>query len=352
MQQISPELFSLSDEAVILARGNRIEYANPAAKAILGPDCTEKTVADLLGREAGAAQSMSFTSNILREGTEYILRMVSMGGVRAFALQEEDLSGILLNDALMFSLQNSLMSLGIASELCREQVENLNHAGLSRDFAILTRNSFRLQRTVGNAVFVRRLVQDALTPQGEKVNLSLALLELRDTVQLLRKDIRVDLKSGGNICLSADPRLLALLITNLLSNVYLHAREATHLEIELRQAAKYVYLTVRDNGQGIPAQELNGVFHRFRDRNSPDTIDRGAGLGLSVVRGISRIHGGTVLMESKEGYGTMVQCSFSRHPDFAVSENTEIGEVFTMQEILIGLSDCLSPDCFSGVFLD
>lgn len=352
MQQISTEFLALSDEAVLLARGNRVEYANPAAKAVLGADCTEKTVSALFGRELSEAQGSGYTADFLLNGAEYTLRMVRADGIRAFYMKKDDLSGILLNDALMFSLQNNLMSLGIASELCRDQVDDLGNAELSRDFAVLTRNSFRLQRTVGNAAFIRRYGQGAVLPQAVKLNLSLLLLELGDTVRLLRRDTRIDLVSGGNICLAADPRLLALLIMNLLSNALVHAAGADHIGIELSQTAKYVYLTVRDNGCGIPPQELTGVFHRFRDRSNPTAIDRGAGLGLSVVRGVSRVHGGTVLLESKEGQGTTVQCSFSRSPLFAVCDNTDIETPFTMQEILVGLSDCLELDCFSGRFMD
>ena len=64
-----------------------------------------------------------------------------------------------------------------------------------------------------------------------------------------------------------------------------------------------VRIAVRDNGSGIHPEDLHHIFKRFyRSRYSQDT--QGIGLGLSLVKAVAEIHGGTVSVDSRLGEGT------------------------------------------------
>jgi signal transduction histidine kinase len=63
--------------------------------------------------------------------------------------------------------------------------------------------------------------------------------------------------------------------------------------------------TIEDQGVGIPKDEQSKVFERF-ESHSLGSGHRGAGLGLSIVKSLVELHGGTVSLESEPGHGTRV----------------------------------------------
>ena len=70
-------------------------------------------------------------------------------------------------------------------------------------------------------------------------------------------------------------------------------------------------LWVRDNGPGIPADRIEGLFNPFeRVDNAYSGANGGTGLGLSLVKALAGLHGGTVALESELGEGTLVSVRF------------------------------------------
>lgn len=92
---------------------------------------------------------------------------------------------------------------------------------------------------------------------------------------------------GENIVVAGDPRLLRRLIRNLLENAERHGRPP--VAVTIRQEGDAAVLRVEDAGQGVAAEDRERVFVPFA-RIAGD--DRGAGIGLSLVRQIARLHGG------------------------------------------------------------
>ena len=78
----------------------------------------------------------------------------------------------------------------------------------------------------------------------------------------------------------------------------------------------------------------------------------GAGLGLTVVRSAACLHGGTLLLESRQGKGTTVRVSLSRHISSSVlkspGEDLEPG----IKTVLTGLADCLPDECYTERYMD
>jgi len=136
------------------------------------------------------------------------------------------------------------------------------------------------------------------------VNLS----ELADeTIGLVKKEaenkeIAVELKaetSAGNIW--SDPYQLRQVLLNLLTNAVYATGKGGRITVSLEPLQDGILLTVRDNGTGIPKENLKHIFEPFFSTKTPG---EGTGLGLFVTRGILHRLDGRIDVESSLGQGT------------------------------------------------
>jgi signal transduction histidine kinase len=112
-----------------------------------------------------------------------------------------------------------------------------------------------------------------------------------------------------------DSEELRAAVSNVLDNAVKYSGD--HVDISVRLDTpdeKRITLSVRDQGVGVPAEELKRIFKRFyRVSNRSQSHVKGTGLGLFIVRAIARKHGGRVFAESEgEGRGTRVVLELPR----------------------------------------
>lgn len=100
----------------------------------------------------------------------------------------------------------------------------------------------------------------------------------------------------------ADRQRLTQAMMNLVRNAIEHTREGGTIEIGSRLTGNEVWFWVRDDGEGIPAEVVPGIFERF-SRGDSQRNTGGAGLGLAIVKAIAVAHHGRVLVESSRGRG-------------------------------------------------
>jgi signal transduction histidine kinase len=96
-----------------------------------------------------------------------------------------------------------------------------------------------------------------------------------------------------------------------LDNAIKYARPGGHVEVAVGLAAddrELAEVTVRDDGEGIPPEDIPRVFERFfRGSNARERWEGGSGLGLSIARWIVEKHGGSIELSSALGEGTEVR---------------------------------------------
>jgi two-component system, OmpR family, phosphate regulon sensor histidine kinase PhoR len=108
-----------------------------------------------------------------------------------------------------------------------------------------------------------------------------------------------------NVILSVDPRQLSDAISNLLDNAIKYTDENGRIELICELKGDGIQLTVKDNGSGIPKDQLSRIFERFyRVDKSRSREMGGTGLGLAIAKHAVENHGGTIKVESKLGEGT------------------------------------------------
>jgi hypothetical protein len=98
---------------------------------------------------------------------------------------------------------------------------------------------------------------------------------------------------------TGDPTRLQQVVWNLLSNALKFTPKGGAVDVLLQRVNSHLEVTVRDTGIGISREFLPAVFERFRQADSSTTrFHGGLGLGLSIVKHLVELHGGTVRAES------------------------------------------------------
>jgi PAS domain S-box-containing protein len=173
----------------------------------------------------------------------------------------------------------------------------------------LERNATALNQIVDDVLDVSRIVAGKIRLNVQPVELPLVIQDAVDTVQpaAAAKGVRIHtLIDPGVGPVSGDPGRLVQVIWNLVSNGVKFTPKGGRVQIRLERVSSHAEITVSDTGAGISAEFLPHVFERFRQADSGITRKSGGlGLGLSIVRHIVEMHGGTVSASSAgEGQGT------------------------------------------------
>lgn len=113
--------------------------------------------------------------------------------------------------------------------------------------------------------------------------------------------IRVHAPDG--ISIQSDPSALRSVLQNLLENAVKYSPPGSPIELEVRAADDALQFAVRDHGRGIPLEEQEVIFERFRRRKPGEAIE-GVGLGLYIVRSLVQAQGGDIAIESTPGEGS------------------------------------------------
>ncbi len=118
--------------------------------------------------------------------------------------------------------------------------------------------------------------------------------------------LSTDVPADGT-SLAADRRALKQILINLLSNAVKFTPTGGEVLVSVRTGVDVLEIAVRDTGVGIPDAALERLGRPFEQVNNNARVAReGAGLGLALVYGLARLHGGSVRIDSTEHVGTVV----------------------------------------------
>jgi signal transduction histidine kinase/CHASE3 domain sensor protein len=190
---------------------------------------------------------------------------------------------------------------GTAGELTSEQ---------RRFLGIAYRSSERLQRLVGDLLFVSRIDVTGLEVRLDDVCLDALARESLDAAggEARRRDIDFRDELDVMPLLRADRERLAQLVDNLLSNALKFTPVGGTITVRTSVESGSAVLEVEDTGIGIPAREQGHLFERFfRSSLASAQAIPGTGLGLVIAKAIVDAHGGAIEVRSEAGAGTCVR---------------------------------------------
>ncbi|AWT34227.1 two-component sensor histidine kinase [Deinococcus arenae] len=187
---------------------------------------------------------------------------------------------------------------------------------------IIQSESARLTNLIASLLQLARSDSGALALQRGPILSALFLSEIVRELAPLAQAQQTTLTSvGEDVTFEADADRLKQVLINLVSNALKAGAQTVTLRSE--RVDDDVRLSVQDDGPGIPEDQLERLFDRFyRLEDSRSRDQGGAGLGLSIARGIVDAHGGRIWLDSEVGRGTTayVQLPVGNVPEFDLDD--------------------------------
>ena len=159
-------------------------------------------------------------------------------------------------------------------------------------------------------------LKDMLLADSETTSLHITTFNLQDLVEKVirlthippeKKAIITPVYETDHLLVEADPIHFANVLSNLIENAIKYSGEKVCIEIKVGHDKRKIWVSVSDDGIGIPVAEQDSVFTKFyRGNNIPDKTIPGIGLGLSYVKFIIEAHQGSIKLNSQAGEGTAV----------------------------------------------
>lgn len=196
-----------------------------------------------------------------------------------------------------------LLQTPMTGPLNERQRDYLDHIGTSSSVLLTIVNDILDLATVDAGIMELDIsdvsVADAVATASEKV-----------AERLKEHNILLDTRiASGAGSFRADASRVKQVLANLLSNAANYAPEGSTITLTCGREHNEMVFSVQDNGPGMPDYVLDSIFKRFQPYPNGGR-KRGAGLGLSIVKGFVELHGGKVDISSAAGRGTLVTCWF------------------------------------------
>ncbi len=305
LRLIPPEL--RSEEDTILdrqRRGERVEHYETVRVTKTGVridvSLTVSPIRDATGTVVGASKvARDITSR--RRAEQELLEVERRGRSEAERLS-------FMKDEFLATLSHELRTPLNAIVGWAQLLRSRTHPDpeVMEGLAVIDRNARVQAQLIEDLLDVSRIISGKVRLDSQRVDLQdvarAAIASVRHLAEA--KDLALDLELDPDAgAVWGDPNRLQQCFWNLVSNSIKFTPPGGSVQVALRRAGGQIEFTVVDNGQGIAPAFLPHMFERFRQADSSSTrYHGGLGLGLSIVKSLVELHGGSV-RASSEGLG-------------------------------------------------
>jgi PAS domain S-box-containing protein len=291
-----------------LSRGERIEHFETVRVAKSGRRIDVALTISPIRNAAGVIVGASKIARDISERKAYEQAQErAIGELKRAeeALREADRRKDEFLAVLAHELRNPLAPIRYAIAWAKK--EGRGEAGRLQAQAIIERQVEQMSRLLDDLLDVSRITRGTLLLRRSSVQLSAALAAAQESARPLleAKGHTLVLKVPEPVRLVADPVRLAQVLANLLVNAAKYTDTGGRIELEAHREQDDLVVAVRDNGIGISADMMPRLFTLFAQASPAlERAEGGLGIGLSLVRGLVELHGGTITAHSEgAGYG-------------------------------------------------
>lgn len=174
-----------------------------------------------------------------------------------------------------------------------------------KNLTLIHKNVYRLLKLINQLIDYRKIEHDKMLLRVSQNNIVDFLKDILDSFQHSARKKHIDIRlitDAQKINVWFDVSMLDKVIFNLLSNALKFSPPNGLIQAEITHDSRSVFLSIKDDGPGIPEEELEHVFEYFYQAQTNST--KGSGLGLSLSRDLMKLHHGSISVESTRWKGT------------------------------------------------
>jgi signal transduction histidine kinase len=202
--------------------------------------------------------------------------------------------------APLTSIQTAVSLLSTAAKRSEDEKEQ-------RRFGVLERNVSGMIKLVNDLLDMDKIEGGVLRLEIEKADILGIINQAVESMRFFADQYKVELLVGATNVLEVecDQKRIEQVLINLITNSVKFSPPGGKVSISSIQRGQFIEVSVKDEGRGIPAQDIEKIFDRFKQVEQEDsTIKGGTGLGLAICKALVELHHGTISVTSSLGRGS------------------------------------------------
>ena len=178
-----------------------------------------------------------------------------------------------------------------------------------RFLGVINAEAERMARIVSDLLQLSKIDSKEMTLNKEDINIKEMLEDIiaKLALELKKKNHTIEFEGDSNLIVCADYQMIEQVLINIITNSIRYTHENGNIQISLLKEESMAVLKIKDNGMGIPKEDLPRIFERFYRVDKARTREMGGtGLGLSISKNMIEANGGKISIDSEYGHWTEV----------------------------------------------
>ncbi|MGC9318114.1 MAG: ATP-binding protein [Armatimonadota bacterium] len=211
---------------------------------------------------------------------------------------------------LSHEIQSPLTTLRVTATMLGVLADRLSHEKFGHIAEVVDCETQRLMWIAGELLNISALEAPDASLQLAPTDVGALVAKVRRVMKLKAEQKKLSIEGaveGDLSSIPVDPERLESAVHRLCENAIKYTEPGGTVAIDARRVNEHVEIAVSDTGKGIPPDKIGMIFEKFaqlEDDGEREKDERGAGLGLYVVRRIVELHGGEIAVDSEPGRGS------------------------------------------------
>ncbi|MGN7386957.1 sensor histidine kinase [Sporosarcina sp. SAFN-015] len=254
----------------------------------------------------------NYSSRIETDREDEIGQLAKAFNSMSLSLEEQEKRKKEFTSNLVHELRTPLTYIGGYTHVLKEKIYSSPEEAESY-LTTIEKETVRLNKLINDLIELNHLQEELYVLAEEPIVIAQIILDTLDLFNILitekRLDLQVDIEE--DLILVGDPKRIQQVFYNIIDNAVKYSFDRGKLGIQLKSEGEIVSFKVTNEGIVIPKEDINRIGERFfRTDKARNRTTGGSGLGLSIVKEITRLHGGTFSIHSDTATGTTVTVRF------------------------------------------